>query len=162
MCEHESAARPRRKHPVHQPLLEPGNQTVIVFLTVCTRNRAPVPATPVMHRSILQAWGAAGHWLVGRYVILPDHIHLFCSPGIYPAESILNWVRYWKSLVAKSTAAGPDSLWEKNFWDTQLRQSDSYSAKWEDVRNNPVRHRLVLRAEDWPYQGELSLLRWHG
>ncbi|MDI1337697.1 MAG: hypothetical protein PSU94_16060 [Lacunisphaera sp.] len=114
-----------------------------------------------MHQAILQAWGKADHWCVGRYVILPDHIHLFCAPGTNPPQPLLNWVRYWKALVAKSTAVGADSLWEKNFWDTQLRQRDNYSAKWEYVRGNPVRHRLVADADVWPYQGELNLLRWH-
>lgn len=70
-------------------------------------------------------------------------------------------MRFWKTLVAKSTGAGSDSLWEKNFWDTQLRESDSYAAKWEYVRSNAVRHGLVSRAEAWPYQGEMNLLRWH-
>jgi len=52
-------------------------------------------------------------------------------------------------------------LWQKNFWDTQLRQGNSYAAKWDYVRNNPVRHNLVTRVEDWLYQGELNVLRWH-
>ena len=71
------------------------------------------------------------------------------------------WVRYWKSAVVKSTGTGADYLWGKNFWDTQLRRGDSYAIKWEYVRGNPVRHGLVSRAEDWPYQGEVNLLGWH-
>ena len=161
MSDSESAARPDRKRPIHQPVLESGNRAVIVFVTVCTKNRASMLATPAMHQSILEAWSAAGHWLVGRYVVMPDHIHLFCAPGVYPVRPLLNWVRFWKSLVAKSAGVGADSLWEKNFWDTQLRQGDSYSSKWEYVHNNPVRHGLITRAEDWLHQGELNLLRWH-
>jgi REP element-mobilizing transposase RayT len=121
----------------------------------------PVLATPAMRDLILQAWRAADHWQVGRYVILPDHVHLFCAPRLYPAKPLLNWMRYWKAMVAKATGTGPDSLWEKNFWDTQLRQGDSYAAKWEYVKSNPVRHSLVTRPEDWPYQGEVHSLRWH-
>ena len=45
-------------------------------------------------------------------------------------------------------------------WDRRLRDSDSYEEKWEYIRNNPVRHKLVTRAEDWPYQGELNVLKW--
>ena len=25
---------------------------------------------------LIKVWSNAGHWLVGRYVVLPDHIHL--------------------------------------------------------------------------------------
>jgi putative transposase len=161
MHESESAARPLRRHPVHQPVFMSGNRAVIIFLTVCTKNRIPVLANSVMHASIVRAWIAADHWLVGRYTILPDHIHLFCAPNTCPMESLTLWVKYWKGMIAKTTGAGAHSLWEKDFWDVQLRRGDSYAAKWEYVRNNPVRHGLVARAEDWPYQGELNSLRWH-
>jgi putative transposase len=114
-----------------------------------------------MHQALCQVWGEAQHWLVGRYVILPDHIHLFCAPGTHPRHPLLNWVRYWKSQAAKLIGCGAATLWQKNFWDTQLRRHESYDSKWYYVMNNPVRHRLVSRVEDWPYQGELNLLRWH-
>ena len=32
--------------------------------------------------------------------------------------------------------------------------------KWEYVVRNPVRAGLVNRREDWPFQGELNVLRW--
>ncbi len=32
---------------------------------------------------------------------------------------------------------------------------ESYSQKWDYVRENPVRAGLVKRAEDWPYAGAL-------
>ena len=46
-------------------------------------------------------------------------------------------------------------------WDRQLRRADSHAAKWEYVRNNPVRHGHVENLDDWPYQGELNILEWH-
>jgi len=152
---------PQRHRPTHRPVIESGNRAVIAFVTVCTKERAPLLANPPMHDLILKAWHAATHWQVGRYVISPDHVHLFCAPGTIPAEPLLNWVRFWKAIVAKSAGCGADVLWQKNFWDTQLRRGDSYTAKWEYVMNNPVRHGLVSRAEEWPYQGELDSLRWH-
>jgi len=71
------------------------------------------------------------------------------------------WVRFWKSLVTKSLACREGSLWQTDFWDTQLRCRDKYAAKWEYVRNNPVRAGLLKRPAEWPYQGELNVLRWH-
>ncbi|MCX7916496.1 MAG: hypothetical protein N3A53_09385, partial [Verrucomicrobiae bacterium] len=55
----------------------------------------------------------------------------------------------------------PRELWQRDFWDTQLRRGESYSAKWEYVRYNPVRAGLVSDPADWPYQGELNILEWH-
>jgi putative transposase len=39
-----------------------------------------------------------------------------------------------------------------------LRNDESYSQKWEYVRENPVRAGLVVRADEWPYQGELVVI----
>ena len=39
-------------------------------------------------------------------------------------------------------------------------RSESYGDKWEYVRSNPVRHGYIADADDWPYQGELNVLRW--
>jgi len=50
--------------------------------------------------------------------------------------------------------------WEKTFFDHVLRSSDSYDAKWEYVRNNPVRAELVQKPEDWPFAGRIFDLEW--
>lgn len=51
-------------------------------------------------------------------------------------------------------------LWQRQCWDTQLRTGESYDAKWDYVRNNPVRKGLVASPDDWPFQGELNVLSW--
>lgn len=152
---------PSRQRPVHQPVIISGNRAVIVFLTVCTKDRAPHLATPAMHQAMLDAWRTADHWLIGRYVILPDHIHLFCAPTVTPPVPLASWIRFWKTAVSKSLKAPEGSLWQTDFWDTQLRQHESYNAKWDYVRQNPVCAGLVEHADEWPYQGEMNVLRWH-
>jgi hypothetical protein len=44
--------------------------------------------------------------------------------------------------------------WQRGFFDHLIRNLESYGEKWEYVRQNPVRARLVTRPEDWPYHGE--------
>jgi putative transposase len=147
-----------RHRPVHLPPRASGNRSIVVFLTVCTAKRQPLLANAITHQLLRDSWMKAKLWLVGRYVIMPDHIHLFCAPGTNPPGPMQPWIAYWKRLVAFSSGG---SFWQKNFWDTQLRQHESYEAKWEYVRQNPVRAGLVKHADEWPYQGELNLLRWH-
>jgi putative transposase len=149
---------PARRRPAHQPIYEQTNRSVIVFLTLCVNGRHPILATPEMHRRLRESWRKADTWLVGRYVMMPDHIHLFCAPATNPPESLSRWVAYWKRLVAFGAGG---SFWQKNFWDTQLRRHDSYAAKWEYVRENPVRAGFVADSARWLYQGEMHLLRWH-
>lgn len=151
-----------RRYPAHQTWRRRGNRSTIVFATVCTKDRRPLLADPSIHKILIEAWRVADSWLVGRYVILPDHIHLFASPRELDSPDIRKWIAYWKSMTTKAWPDGASRpIWQRDAWDRELRSGESYSAKWEYVRKNPVRHGLVDRADDWPYQGELHSLMWH-
>ena len=68
----------------------------------------------------------------------------------------------WKAHVRRGWPYQEDEpIWERSFWDHQLRNGDSYDVKWLYVRNNPVRHGLVKNADDWPFQGKVNDLAWH-
>ena len=99
----------------------------------------------------------------GRYVIMPDHVHLFCAPNTYPAEPLSKWVggigNHGLRVHGRGIVRG--KLWQRDFWDRELRSGDSYSEKWAYICNNPVRAELVPSAEMWPYVGELHPLSWH-
>jgi putative transposase len=73
----------------------------------------------------------------------------------------MQWVRYWKSLASKKWPR-PDEqpIWQRDFWDTQLRRSENYNSKWQYVLDNPVRAGLVKQPDDWPFQGDLNSLPW--
>lgn len=169
-----------RKHPAHLSVRELSNRSNIVFVTVCSKDRKQIFANPEMHKLLLAAWTEADSWMVGRYVIMPDHIHLFSAPARRDYPALKEWVGFWKSLVSRAllgkgplvhqvaverdppggTASTPPSIWQRDFWDTQLRHGDSYSDKWEYVRNNPVRAGLVANWDDWKFTGEMNTLRW--
>ena len=89
---------PLRKHPSHNSVRERGFRSTILFVTVCTNGRAPILANIQMQCKILTAWANAANWIVGRYVIMPDHIHFFCAPSKYPAPDFHKWMKFWKRL----------------------------------------------------------------
>jgi len=69
-----------RKHLAHPAIIERHNEPVIIYLTVCSKDRKSIFAFTDSAAVIVDAWQKASLWLVGRYVIMPDHIHLFCAP----------------------------------------------------------------------------------
>jgi hypothetical protein len=72
------------------------------------------------------------------------------------------WIAWWKRWVSVHwTDPGDLPIWQRSFWDTQLRAGESYERKWEYVRANPVRAGLCITPEAWPFQGELTFLDWH-
>jgi len=151
---------PYRRHPVHLLPSEKFGRAIIIFVTVCTAQRLRILASPRAHEVLVDAWQFADRWLVGRYFIMPDHIHFFCAPNGFDGPVLERWMKYWKSIVRRNLDEPGSSIWQRHFWDRQLRRGESYDEKWEYVRSNPVRHELISDANAWPYQGELNELRW--
>jgi putative transposase len=151
------APRPSRQRPAHG-VRETLGEPVIVFLTVCTKNREPWLSNPEVHELLRRLWNSSDSWRVGRYVLMPDHLHLFCAPaGV--GRTLERWVAWWKRAVSVERA-GFTGAWQREHWDRRLRRDESYDQKWEYVKSNPVRAGLVERAEDWPFQGVLNELTW--
>jgi putative transposase len=150
---------PNRHHPAHPPVHARHNTPILVFLTVCTKDRRPLLASDRVLAALHRAWSDAHRWTVGRYIVMPDHVHLFCAPATAPIEPVRVWTAYWKRLAS---CALPDlqPIWQRDCWDTQLRHGEHYDRKWEYVRLNPVRQKLASTPEHWPFQGEMNVLRW--
>src|SRR5437660_9095591 len=84
-----------RKHPIHLDVHDRHDAPIIVFLTVCTKDRKAILASSESQALLIAAWGTAKMWRVGRYVIMPDHVHLFCAPAESETQPLLQWVKYW-------------------------------------------------------------------
>jgi putative transposase len=152
---------PQPRAPPHFPPVERFNAPTIVFLTVCTQNRKPILARADVHALLADVWRVAAGWRVGRYVLMHDHLHLFCAPARTEPLPLDRWVQFWKSRASRRWPRLPEQpVWQKSFWDTQLRSGESYEEKWEYVRLNPVRKGLVTRWEEWPFAGEIHVLDW--
>ncbi len=96
----------------------------------------------------------------GRYVLMPDHVHLFVA---LPQEGITlaKWLQSLRSVVGKELLRlGLQKHWQEGFFDHLLRSGESYSEKWEYVRMNPVRAGLCKEPEQWPHQGEIVSIRY--
>jgi putative transposase len=148
---------PERKHPVHG-VMHSESAPTIIFDTVCTKDRRPWLTCPEVHGLLREVWSSATAWLLGRYVIMPDHIHFFAG-GTYLSTDYEAWVRYWKSQFSRRWQH-TGCRWQTDHWDARIRTAAAFEEKAVYMLHNPVRKGLVDRAEDWPYQGEIHQLRW--
>lgn len=140
----------------------------VYFVTFNTHTRASLLAAPEVHEAFAKYCRRATDFRigVGRYVLMPDHIHLFVCFGIECTSTLGAWVKGLKRELDRallSTGHQPvqltgqklSSFWQPGFNDHLLRSDESYIQKWEYVFQNPARGGLVARAEDWPYAGEI-------
>lgn len=75
-----------------------------VLLTVCTAQRLPWLAQSSAQSVLHQIWKEdATAWLVSDYVLMPDHLHLFCASHDLKF-TIEKWMGFWKDRFAKTYA----------------------------------------------------------
>jgi REP element-mobilizing transposase RayT len=133
----------------------------VYFATCCTEKRRPLLANEPLHLCFLQFATRAFDGFdiaVGKYVIMPDHLHLFVAG---PEGFVLGqWVGTLKRVLAKHVdkASPCTPVWQRGFFDHILRSRESYSQKWNYVSENPVRAGLVKQSEDWPFSGEIVVI----
>jgi REP element-mobilizing transposase RayT len=122
----------------------------LFFVTICTLHRRKIPSLEAAHNALL-SYGTRGtkefNVAVGRYVIMPDHLHLFVRGD---QDFVLaTWVKGLKRAIWEELAAKPKApFWQAGFFDHLLRNDESYARKWEYVRQNPVRAGLIKSADD--------------
>jgi putative transposase len=133
-----------REYPRRPPRLEWlfANMHPFYFVTFNTYKRNSLLARSEIHETFrsfctrAEAYNVA----VGRYVIMPNHIHLFV---VLPPESMTlqKWIQALRTVLGKNLLAlgHPKPHWQEGFFDHVLRSSESYSQKWDYVRLNPVR-----------------------
>jgi len=148
-----------RGHPAHPSPVEYHDRPVVIHVTVTVTHRRPILSQESAHEAVVRAWREATYWLVGNYVLMPDHLHLFCAPGQHGLTSLKRWVGYWKRLVGNADGSLKHAFLE-DFWDTQMRSGEHYLRKLDYVRENPVRRGLVSSPEEWPYAGVVFPIRW--
>ncbi len=147
-----------RKYPTHGVKID-SHQPTIIFLTVCAARPACWLATPEAHASLADIWRVADTWLVGDYVLMPDHLHLFCAPRDL-AFTLDKWVTYWKRQFSRKHLHQLEWKWQRSHFDFRLRSLDDYREKLDYVRQNPVRKSLSASPELWPHRGTIHPLRW--
>ena len=129
------------------------------FVTFNTSRRARLLACPQIHEAFRTFCFRAYEEhdvAVGRYVIMPDHVHLFV---VLPPSGITlsKWMQALKSVLGKEllTLGYHKPHWQEGFFDHVLRGSESYSEKWDYVRMNPLRAGLCVEPANWRFQGEI-------
>lgn len=165
----------------------------LYFVTANTEDRKPILANVKIHEDFRKfcETGLTRGVFVGKYVLMPDHLHLFVAfddeyksalierrrsqtdaASGKPVAAVCDrrlsllseWMKSLKNSLSK-TLRGMNVAaphWQKGFFDHMLRSEESYSEKWLYVAQNPVRKRLIARPEDWPYQGEIYPLEARG
>ena len=85
------------------------------------------------------------------FVIMPNHVHVLVEIWQTPLASVMH---SWKRFIAREAnkimgRTGP--FWEREYWDTWMRDETQTQKARRYIENNPAKARLVLDPADWKW-----------
>ena len=116
-------------------------------------------------RACMAAVRARHPFDVDAIVVLPEHLHAIWTLPPGDGDFGTRWMllkqsftrRLQESGVLEEAAVSPRgrkgerSLWQRRFWEHQIRDEEDFNRHVDYIHFNPVKHGWVLRARDWPY-----------
>jgi putative transposase len=152
------------------------------FITSSCYRRSPQLGTPGRRNLFLKILEEARRkyrFVVHGYVVMPEHFHLLISePELGDPSVVMKVVkeRFSRHLhrrrKAKPTAqvafweVAPEPVWEKRFYDFNVRSERKRIEKQRYIHRNPVKRGLVAEPDQWKWSsfgayayGERGLVR---
>ncbi len=94
----------------------------------------------------------AGDWNVFEYVVMPNHLHLFCELGRGGLKDTLEKFKNWTGhRAAKILNTDGERFWQREWFDHWSRSDEEDDRIARYIRKNPEKAGLVANYEDWPY-----------
>jgi putative transposase len=137
------------------------------FFTANTLRRMPIlteaPVRSALHDAIAQT-RLSHPFAIDAWVLLPDHLHCIWTLPQGDANFSARWsmikrlvsqrcgMEYGAAeLSASRTSRKETGIWQRRFWEHQIRDDNDFAKHVDYIHWNPVKHGLVTRAPDWPY-----------
>ena len=127
------------------------------FITTVTWQRTPLfrhPQKAELMMDVLAHYREQKKYALHEFVIMPDHVHLLITPAReISLERAMQLIKggFSYRLGETSPSASRRFIWQESFTNHRVRDEQDYSRHAEYTRMNPVRARLVERAELYPY-----------
>jgi REP-associated tyrosine transposase len=95
------------------------------------------------------------------WVVLPDHLHAIWTLPRGDADFSSRWmlikagfsrrIEGGESIRESRRLKGERGIWQRRFWEHQIRNDDDLRRHVDYVHINPVKHGYANCAADWPY-----------
>jgi len=137
------------------------------FFTVNSFQRRPILTDDRLRASLRQAINEVREELPFRivaWVLLPDHLHCIWELPVGDAAFGVRWGRIKRQVTrecagliqlpersASNLRRREGMLWQRRFWEHEIRDDDDFRRHVDYIHWNPVKHGHVSRAIDWPY-----------
>ena len=140
----------------------------VFFFTVVTHDRREILATEPARKALraaIQVVRSERPFSITAIVVLPDHLHAVWELPRGDSDYSTRWrllksrfTRLWldagggEGLVSWSRGRiGEKGIWQRRFYEHTCRDDADLKRCVDYIHINPVKHRLVARAIEWPW-----------
>ena len=102
---------------------------------------------------------------IDAWVLLPEHLHCILTLPENDHDFSVRWncIKKRFTTLAKHKYHKPEwlnaskqkhregTIWQRCFWEHQLRDDNDYQRHVDYIHYNPVKHDFVKNVSDWPY-----------
>ena len=147
------------------------------FFTVVSWQRRPVLCHPDIRatlRAAITTVREAYPFTINAWVLLPDHLHCVWTLPDGDADFAVRWAMIKRFVTRRAGGSGDGArsapyggsapcggasrlrrheggLWQRRFWEHQVRDQSDLNRCLNYLHWNPVKHGHVDRVADWPY-----------
>jgi len=85
------------------------------------------------------------------WAVMPNHVHVLFQVKDVPMSKILEG---WKKFIAREAhlvLGRKGAFWERDYWDTFMRDAEHEQKTRYYIENNPLKACLVSEAKEWPW-----------
>lgn len=138
------------------------------FFTVVTYRRQAFLCDPDVRAALRDAIAKVRErapFDIDAWVLLPDHMHTIWSLPPEDANFPLRWQQIKRHVTlrcgerlfraewlnASKRRHRESTLWQRRYWEHQIRDEADYRQHMDYLHYNPVKHGVAARVKDWPY-----------
>jgi putative transposase len=101
---------------------------------------------------VLFQYQKQGKYRLHEFVVMPNHFHLLITPTVsVTLEKTVQFIKGGFSFRAKKELGIAGEIWQTNFYDRRVRDTNEYVRFRHYIHMNPVRRGLVPDPEEFPY-----------
>lgn len=133
------------------------------FFTVVTARRRPLFADEsnvAVLRAAIREVRERHPFGIDAFVVLPDHLHCMWTLLDGDNDFSTRWrmikgtfsrrCREMPTVISASRKAkGERDIWQRRFWEHEIKDSDDYRHHCDYIHYNPVKHGLCAAPRDW-------------
>ncbi|MFE1747914.1 transposase [Coleofasciculus sp. H7-2] len=136
------------------------------FFTLVTHNRRKflcIPSNISILRNAFREIIKTHPFKIDACVILPDHLHCIWTLPDGDSDFSTRWrliksyfsrncePQYHQKVSLSRQSKKEQSIWQRRFWEHQIRDEEDFAKHIDYIHYNPVKHGLVKAPKDWEY-----------